>query len=108
MEGWEERKNGAGGVARLASNGINVGKLDFENRHASDFCDGNPGEHDDHGHFQSELEKVGDENSPEAADEGVDSCERNEKENANEQCSVLRRAERVMKKRVAAERELED
>ncbi len=68
----------------------------------ADFRDGNPGEDDDHSHFQNELEKIGDEHSPEATDEGVNAGEGNQDEDADEESSVVRIAERVMKQGVAA------
>src|SRR4029077_7219597 len=107
MKGWEEGKNRAGGFTGLARDGVNVGKLDLEKGHAADFCDGNPGEHDDHGHFQGELKEVSDKNSPEAADEGINSGERDEEQDANQQGGMRRRAESVMQEPMAAERELE-
>ena len=55
-----------------------MGELDFEEGHAADLGYGDPGEDDDHGHFEGELEKVSDEDAPEAADEGVNSRERNQ------------------------------
>ena len=78
MKGWEERKNGTGCFAGLSGDVIDMGELDFEQGHAADFCDGDPGQDNDHCHFQSELEEVGDEHAPEAADECIDSCERDQ------------------------------
>ena len=108
MKGWKEGKNGAGGVARLARDSVDVRELNFEHGHAADFCNGDPGEDDDHGHFQGELEKVGDEDAPETADEGVDPREGDEEQDADQESGVLWWAERVVQKLVAAESDLED
>ena len=80
MKRGEEGKDRAGGVARFMRQGVDVRELEFERGHAADLCDGDPREDDDHGHFESELEKVGDEDAPEAADECVNSSERNEQQ----------------------------
>ena len=87
---------------------VDMGELKFERGHAAEFCDGDPCEDDDHGHFEGKLEKVGDEHAPKTADEGVNSSERNEQQDANQERGVFRSAEGVMQKLVAAERELED
>lgn len=76
MKGRKERENRTRCFAGLAGDGVDVGELDFEEGHAADFGDRDPGEDDDHGHLQGKLEEVGDEDSPKAADEGVDAGER--------------------------------
>jgi hypothetical protein len=85
-----------------------VRELDFEQGHAADFYYGDPGEDDDHGHFQGELEEVSDEDAPQAADECVNSCERDKEQDADEQGSVFGCAEGISGEVVAAEANGED
>ena len=84
-----------------------MGELNFEHGHTAEFGDGDPGEDHDHGHLEDELEKVGDEDAPESADESVDAGERNENEDADEERGMFGRAERVVQEYVAAYGDLE-
>src|SRR5271155_2988645 len=108
MKRGEKGEDGAGGFAGLPSDGVDVGELDFEEGHAADFGDRDPGEDDDHGHFQGELEEVGDEDAPEAADESVDAGERDQEEDTDQEGGVFGGAEGVGGEIVAAEADRQD
>jgi len=103
MKRWEEGKDVAGSFAGSAGGGVHMRKLHFEQRDAADLRDSDPGENHNHGHFQDELKKVGDQNAPQPADERVNAGEWHEDEYADEQCSVFRAAERVLKQIVTAD-----
>ena len=80
---WKEVERIGNGAAGLCGFGADDAEAQRERADAADFRDGNPGEDDDHAHFQNELEKIGDEHSPEATDEGVNAGERNQHEDAD-------------------------
>ena len=94
--------------ARGCDGGADDVQAEGECVEAADFDDSNPGENGDHSHFQNELEKIGDEYAPKSADEGVQAGEGDQAEDADHQRGVMRIAERVMEKRVAAEREFDN
>ncbi len=93
----EEGKRICDRAARFCSFGADDVEAQCECADAADFRDGDPGEHDDHAHFEDELEKIGDEHTPKAANKGVNTGERNQDEDADEQRGVMRFAECVMK-----------
>ena len=83
-------------------------QLGFEGSHTADFFDGDPGKHDDHGHFEDELEEVGDQDTPQATNKGIDAGERDQEQDADEQARVGGLAEGVGEKIMAADADLQD
>jgi len=51
--------------------------------HPADGADAVPGYRDHDGHFQNELEHIGPEHTPEAAERNINASERHQEENAN-------------------------
>src|SRR5579871_665066 len=92
---WKEIERIGDSTAGFCGFGADDAEAQRERADTTDFGDGDPGENDDHSHFQDELEKIGDEHAPEATDECVNSSEGNQDEDADEQRSVMRLAERV-------------
>ena len=107
MEGRKEGENRTGGLSRLTHHAIHVGQLDFEHGQAAKFGDGDPREHDDHGHLQNKLEQIGDQHAPEAADEGVNAGEGDEDQDADQQRGVRGCSQGVMQENVAADGNLQ-
>ena len=105
-EGKKERID-AGGLSGLTHHAIHVGQLDFEHGHAAKFGDRDPRQHDDHGHLQNELEQIGDQHAPEAADECVNAGEGHEDQNADQQRGMRRRSQGVVQEHVAAHGDLQ-
>ena len=57
--------------------------------HAAGGFDGVPGDADDDAHFQDELEEVGPEDAGEAAERNVNSGERDQEENADDEGAAV-------------------
>ena len=83
-------------------------ELKFQRLHTANFHHRNPGQHHHHRHLQSKLEEVCNQHAPQSADGRVNAGKRNQHKNADQQCGMAGRAQRVMQKGVTAERELQD
>ena len=81
-------------------------QLHLQGVHTPDFFDRHPGQHDDHGHLQDELEKVGNQNAPQASDEGVQPGERDQNQHADHESGVTRIPQGVLE-RMSADRHLQ-
>src|SRR5438445_6941928 len=61
----------------------------FERVHSPDFCDCDPGEHDDHRHLKRKLEQISNEDPPQTTNKSVQTGERNKDEDADGQGGLL-------------------
>ena len=64
-------------------------QLRFQHMHAANLRHRHPGQDDYHAHLEDELKQISDQHSPKPADGGVDSGERNEDKNADQQGSLV-------------------
>ena len=64
MEVGQERNRIRGRYASLVDVVFNHLQLNLQRLQATDLGHGHPGQHDDHGHLQDELKKIGNQNPP--------------------------------------------
>ena len=84
MEVGQESHRVCGLDSALSNIVLDYLQLNLQRLHPADLGHGNPGQHDDHGHLQRKLKQVGDQHSPESADECVNTGEGNQDEDADQ------------------------